>query len=92
MKQLNLQQIRDQIDELKKLLSKFALTEDLKKLEASVHATTSKADKNQGDIKTLFDIINQLQSAMGKPVTKQGPVEDTTGPLIARVSFLPYSF
>lgn len=36
LKGLNLQQIRDQIDQLMKLLSKYALVDDLKKLDTTV--------------------------------------------------------
>ena len=57
---MNLQQIRDQIESLIKMMSKYATNDDLKKLENLLQLLSQKVDKHTTDIKTLYDLIKMV--------------------------------
>lgn len=70
-----------------KMLGKYALAEDLKKLDTLVQGISQKTEKHSNEIKSLYDLISQLQRMKGGQPVKG----DDLGPLTARVDKLEAS-
>ncbi len=65
-------------------MSKYASHDDIKKLTDLLNALTTRVDKQTTEIKTIFDIIGQLQKNSGKhQPTKSGG--DELGPFTSRL-------
>ena len=89
MKQLNLQSIRDAIDLINKNLQRYATLDDLKRTELQINNVNTKTEKNTSEIKTLQELISQIQKSNGHKSlsSNNGPSVDLA-PINTRVSFL----
>lgn len=65
MKKLNINELREQLDNLSKLMVSFASKEELLKLENLLRQLQSNMESNTNDISRLMELINNLKGLGG---------------------------